>query len=177
MSFMRNEDGELITQIPKNYSDGITKQAFKDQTDINKIIKKAAVHGSLSHLQKYPEAVYGEFDGEMDLLTANDRIQKATAIFDELPAEVRREFNNNALAFVKFAGDPENNGKLRDLLPAIAKPGSYFPNPVQRGGQGAGEATTPGEVLVGDAGSPPPAESPIDAAPVAADGDSSGTEA
>ena len=81
------------------YDDGRTKQSFKDQCDINKIIKKAARHGSLAHLQKYPEAVYGEFDGEFDLMTAHSRIAKAEQIFTELPSELRNEFGNNALEF------------------------------------------------------------------------------
>lgn len=149
---------EITETGKKDYSDGRTKQAFRDQCDINKILKKAAKVGSLAHLQKYPEAVYGEFDGEFDLLTAHERIAKANGIFDELPSEIRREFDNDALKFVQFAGDPENNDKLRDLLPALAKPGDYFPNPVQRGGVGAGAATAPEEP--GEAtGSPPPVAS------------------
>ena len=48
---------------PRDYSDGRTKQAFKDQCDINKILKKASVTGSIAHLQKYPELIYGEFNG------------------------------------------------------------------------------------------------------------------
>jgi hypothetical protein len=129
---------------PRDYSDGRTKQAYKDQCDINKILKKAQVKGGLSHVQKYPEAVYGEFDGEMDLLTAHERIGKANAIFSELPAEVRREFNNNALEFVQYAGSL-SPGELVEKIPAIAEPGDYFPNPVKRGGQGAGAATAPSE--------------------------------
>lgn len=121
--------------------DNRTKQAYKDTTDINKILKKAATGQSLAHLYKYPEATYGEFNGEFDLMTAFEKIEKGNQIFAELPSEVRREFNNDALSFLKFAGDPKNNGKLAELLPAIAKPGDHFPNPVKAGGLGAGMAT------------------------------------
>lgn len=117
---------------PRIYKDGRTKQSFKDSCDINKILKKAQQAGSLAHLLKYPEAVYGEFDGEMDLLTANARIARANEIFNELPSEVRNEFNNDALSFVTYAADPANNSRLAELLPAIAEPGAYFPNPVKR---------------------------------------------
>jgi hypothetical protein len=128
---------------PKDYSDGRTKQAFKDSCDINKILKKAQKQGTLSHLLKYPEAVYGEFDGEMDLLTAHGRIERAQQIFDDLPSEIRSEFKGNALEYVKYVNDPANKGRLAELLPQIAEPGSFFPNPAQRGGQGAGAATAP----------------------------------
>ena len=36
----------------KVYDDGRTKQSFKDQCDINKILKKAMRTGSIAHLQK-----------------------------------------------------------------------------------------------------------------------------
>lgn len=135
--FRKSKDKKVIeTEIR-------TKQSFKESTDINKILKKAQTAGSISHLIKYPEGVYGEFDGEFSLLDATEKIAKARGIFDELPSEIRKDFNNNALEFVRFAGDPANNGKLRELLPAIAEPGAYFPNPVQRGGVGAGAATAP----------------------------------
>ena len=133
----------MIKREPLNYDDGRTKQAFKDQCDINKMLKKAQQKGSLAHIQKYPELAYGEFDGEFDLLTAHKRINRANEIFGELPSEIRSEFNNNALKFVTWAANPDNNSRLAELLPAIAEPGTYFPNPVQRGGKGAGAATSP----------------------------------
>lgn len=138
---------------PRDYTDGRTKQAFRDECDINKILKKAQRTGSIAHLQKYPEAIYGEFDGEFDLLTAQNKLIKANQIFDELPSEVRREFGNDALAFVKFAGDPKND--IRELIPAIAKPGDYFPNPVHRGAGGAGAATPEAAPVAAQPASPP----------------------
>ena len=157
----RDKDGnptEWYDQIPDvEFQPTMTKQAFKDQTDINKMLKKAQTAGSLAHLQKYPEAIYGQFLGtDFDLLTAHNQIEKANQIFADLPSEVRNEFGNNAISFVKFAGDPANNSKLRELFPAIAAPGSYFPNPVQRGGQGAGAATAPASAPV----DPPPEPAP-----------------
>lgn len=124
------------------YDDGMTKQSFKDQCDINKILKKAQRTGSLAHVQKYPEAVYGEFTG-VDLLGAHEQNERARAIFEDLPSEVRKDFNNNHFDFIAFASDPKNVGKLVEILPAIAEPGRYFPNPVQRFGNAAAAATAP----------------------------------
>lgn len=166
-----NRDSLLKLRPNPKYDDGRTKQAFKDSTDINKLLSKAQTQGSLSHLMKYPEPVYGQFDGEFDLLTATEKISKAGEIFADLPSEIRREFGNNALAFVNFAGDPANNDKLRDLLPALAKPGSYFPNPIHRGGVGAGAATAP--VANNESGTPPPTPAPAGAD----DAGASGTDA
>lgn len=148
------ENGERY--IP-TFEDGRTKQAFKDQCDINKMLKSAQKTGSIAHLQKYPELVYGEFSG-VDLLGAYEQLERANQIFADLPSEVRNEFDNNAIKFVEFAGNPENNSRLAELLPAIAEPGAYFPNPVERFGQGAGAATAPAEVVPEAPGAPVPAD-------------------
>ncbi len=149
-----------MSMIPieeKDYSDGRTKQAFADSCDINKILKKAQKAGGLSHALKYDEAIYGEFTG-VDLLGHYQQLERAQAIFDDLPSEVRSEFNNDALKFAGFASDPANIGRLNDLLPAIAEPGPYFPNPVKR-------TEEPPAAPVVDA-APPPADPP-GVAPVA----------
>ena len=98
MSKYYRDNGEVYTPV---YADGRTKQAFKDSTDINKMLAKAQRSGSISHLLKYDKAVYGEFEG-FDLLTAHTRVQKAQRIFNDLPSEVRREFQGDAFAFAAF---------------------------------------------------------------------------
>ena len=159
------------------YGEGRTKQAFKDQCDINKIIKKAQKAGSLAHVQKYPEAVYGEFDG-YDLLEAYGKLERAKEIFAELPSEVRNEFSNDALAFAGFASNPVNSSRLAELLPAIAEPERYFPNPVNAGKAGAGEATPKDTAAKAkQEAEPPPGQAANDeqAAPEAASEPSSST--
>lgn len=116
---------------PRDYSDGRTKQAFKDSCDVNKIIAKAQKAGTMSHLLKYPEATYGEFEN-IDLLTAHEKVEKAKVIFSELPSEVRREFGNNPFHFAEFAAKPANRGRLGEILPALSRPTPMFPNPVNR---------------------------------------------
>jgi phage internal scaffolding protein len=111
-------------QQPKNY-DNMTKQSFKDATDVNKILAKHSITGSLSHLEKY-EGTYGDFS-DFDFLEAQNQIARGKQIFEELPAEVRREFGNNPGAFFEFANDPANVGKLEKVLPKIAERGNFFP--------------------------------------------------
>jgi hypothetical protein len=162
MSRFYRENGDRYVPV---YDDGRTKQSFKDECDINKLLKKAAVKGGLAHIQKYPEATYGEFDPAMDLFVARERIAKAEEIFMDLPAEVRREFNNDAVAFIQH-GQNVGLEKLIEEIPQIAEPGNYFPNPAQRGGQGAGAATAPADPAAAPeppAEAPPPAPSPEEA--------------
>ncbi len=139
---------------PRKYKDGRTKQAFKDSTDINKILKKAQKTGSLSHALKYTESSYGEFTG-VDLLGAFEQINRAQAIFDDLPSEVRTEFGNDALKFAGYASDPANIGRLPELLPAIAAPGIQLPNPISRSVSAPEPIVDPVPVVPVVAGSPP----------------------
>lgn len=111
----------MLPIVPPDYSDGRTKQSFKDSCDINKILAKAQVAGSLSHFQKHG-AFYGDF-ADFDFLDAQVRLARGKEIFAELPSEVRREFDQDPAKFFAFANDPANAGKLVDLIPGIAKPG------------------------------------------------------
>lgn len=108
------------------YEDGRTKQSFKDSTDINKLLAKAARGESISHLAKHG-AVYSDFSDIDDLLHAHSRLQKGREIFDDLPGEIKREFNQDAGAFFKFVNDPQNQDKLSDVLPALAQRGTQLP--------------------------------------------------
>lgn len=111
----------MFPKVKLDYSDGRTKQSFKDSTDINKILAKAEKAGTLSHLEKY-EAEYGDFS-DFDFMTAQLQLAKGKSIFDELPAEIRREFNQNPAEFFEFVNDPANAGELKKKLPELAAPG------------------------------------------------------
>ncbi len=106
---------------PKVYDDGRTKQSFKNSTDINKILHKAQKTGVISHLAKH-EAFYGEFEA-FDFTEAQNTLARADTMFAELPHEVRSEFEQSPQKFFDFVNDPENQGNLAELLPALAAPG------------------------------------------------------
>lgn len=120
------EDG---TEVQVLYGDGRTKQAFKAQCDINNIVKKAQREGTLSHLAKLG-GEYGDFSDVPSLLDAHARLQRGEQIYRELPSELRREFPDQ-FAFFSFVTDPQNSGRLSELLPALAKPGSQRPDVVR----------------------------------------------
>ena len=105
MSKYYADNGEFYTP---EYKDGRTKQSFKDSTDINKILVKARKTGTISHLQKWG-GEYGDFTEIPTLLEAENQLIRAREIFDELPAEVRREFDQDAGKFFDFANDPKNS--------------------------------------------------------------------
>lgn len=157
MQFLKHGVPETL-----EYDDGMTKQEFKDDADINKIIARFGVQGAATHLQKHGFE-YGDF-AEFDFLEAQMRLARGKEIFAELPGEVRREFNQSPAEFFAFVNDPENVDRLPDLLPDLAQPGNY--NLDMRSSTPPGATTEPQS---GDVGGPAP-ESP-------APGDSGGEAA
>lgn len=138
--FMKHQEREH-----RVFDDGRTKQSFADETDINKILAKYQVTGSISHLSKF-KGTYGEFE-EFDFHESQLRLAKGTEIFEALPSEVRREFDQDPGKFFAFVNNVDNKEDLERLLPGIAKPGDFFPdaNPATEPGSLAGEG-----VLVAD---------------------------
>jgi len=109
------------TTQPTEYKDGRTKQSFKDETDINKIMMRAEKTGTISHLNKH-QGSYSDF-AEFDYFENLQKLTRGREIFDDLPAEVRNEFANSPSDFFKYVNDPANKDRLETLLPALAAPG------------------------------------------------------
>lgn len=107
------------------YEDGRTKQAFKDECDIHKIIARASKVGTLSHLERHG-AFYADFSG-FDFTEAQLTLARGKTIFEQLPAEVRREFKHDPAQFFEFVNAPENVDRLHEVLPALARPGTQLP--------------------------------------------------
>jgi phage internal scaffolding protein len=110
------------TKQPDDYSDGRTKQSFKDETDVNNIIAKHTRMGTLSHLEQFG-GQYGDFS-DFDFQEAQNQIAKANSMFEQLPANLRKEFKNDPAAFLEFVNDEENRDRLDEVMPELAKPGS-----------------------------------------------------
>jgi len=113
-----DKDGRLIQPT---YEDGRTKQSFKDETDITKMLHRAQKAGTLSHLQKF-EGRYGDF-ADFDFFEATLQLTKGREVFDALPSELRREFNQSPAQFFAYVNDPANADKLAQKLPMLAMPG------------------------------------------------------
>ncbi len=121
----KNREQLLKLVEPPEYKDGRTKQCFKDDCDINKIMTRFEVTGTISHLAKW-EGVYADFS-DFDFQMQTQQLTRGREIFDELPAEVRKEFGQSPAAFFKYVNDPANADDLRKKLPALAKPGQQLP--------------------------------------------------
>ncbi len=117
-----DKNGYLVQ--PDSSKDGRTKQAFKDECDISKIMSRAQRSGTISHIAKY-EGVYGDFAG-YDFHTEINKLTKGREIFDALPGEIRREFGQNLQAFFDYVNATDNVGDLLKKLPQLAAPGQQL---------------------------------------------------
>jgi len=114
-----DSDGRLLQPGP--YTDGRTKQSFRDETDIDKILMRAQKAGTLSHLEKH-EGSYSDF-ADFDFFESQIQLTKGREVFDDLPSELRNEFHQSPAAFFAFVNDPANAERLVEILPGLAMPG------------------------------------------------------
>lgn len=92
----------------------LTKQAMKEDTDINNIMKKYAKTGIMTHLAKH-QGSYGDFTGVRDYHTALNKMIEADKSFASLPSGVRSKFNNDAGKFMDFVHDPANAEEMVEM--------------------------------------------------------------
>lgn len=94
-----------------------TKQSFKDDCDINLIVKRHASTGLWSHLTgRVP--MYGDFSQAQELQDAITTVNAAENDFLELPAAVRRLCANDPVTFYQMMG----NEKAVEQLAAAGLP-------------------------------------------------------
>lgn len=111
-------DGTLINfQTGELYNPpSMTKQEFKDQCDINKIIKEFTITGQITHISaKAAQGAFIDLPGELDYQTSLNVMIKAEEAFLALPAKIRDRFGNDPAEFLAFASDPKNGDELIEL--------------------------------------------------------------
>lgn len=90
------------------------KQAFKDQCDINAIMRRYERTGIVEHAKRYAGS-YGDFTGAADYQEALQRVAEADEAFMSLPASIRKRFNNSPGEYFDFATDPANRDELIEM--------------------------------------------------------------
>ena len=99
----------------------MTQQHFKEQCDINRIldaykVKARAMGVSVAELMpKLGSEQFLDVSNLDDYLTSQNRIAQVNQMFEALPAEVRRSYNDNPANFVAALGDSRNYRKFADL--------------------------------------------------------------
>lgn len=91
----------------------LTEQAHQKETDINHIISKYDKTGLIDHVSKF-EGSFGDLTGD-DFKTMMDKVTNANSMFEQLPASIRKEFNNNPEHLLRFMENPDNRQRAIEL--------------------------------------------------------------
>lgn len=128
-TLVRSAHSPRIRVTSDPVGESMTVQSFKDECDINKIMARYVKTGVITHLNpaepRYGFAPAGDFLGAMSLVT------QAQQSFDELPAEVRRKFDNDPGKFLDFIDDPANEAELAEM--GLTVPDEGFSVPAEQG--------------------------------------------
>jgi len=111
ITYDRDKNSALATI--KFSKSSLTKQSFRDECDINNILRKFNVTGQLPVGSVQPQ--YGDFSGITDYQSALNAVMAAQDSFLELPAKVRAKFQNDPALFVEFASDEANKDEMKAL--------------------------------------------------------------
>lgn len=108
--------------------ESMTHQEFKDECDINFLMKRYMKTGVLDHVNKY-QGQYGDFIGAESYLEARLKIQEANEAFETLPSDLRYQFANDPAQFLDFVQNPDNVDKLVEMGLATKQDGVVNPSP------------------------------------------------
>lgn len=106
----------------------LTDQQYKDECDVNNIIKKYLQTGSVTHVRNAKEGVYADLTNLPSYHEAMGVVAKANEAFAEIPAAIRNRFNHNPQKLIDFLADPKNKDEAIKLglkmppKPAITDP-------------------------------------------------------
>jgi len=105
----------------------MTRQEMAEECDINAIMKRYEKTGMIP-VDSHGVPQYLDLTMTPDnLMQAMDLMIEAEASFMLLPAETRKEFDNDAMRFVEFASNPDNVERMRTW--GLAAPAPKDPEP------------------------------------------------
>lgn len=89
------------------------KQSFKDECDINKILDRYHKTGVIDFVNRN-EARYGEASS-IDFQTSMQIVADGNSMFEEMPAHLRKRFNNDPYEFLRFIENDQNRDEAIKL--------------------------------------------------------------
>jgi phage internal scaffolding protein len=106
-------DEHSLSHATHNHEPSLTEGSHSHECDINNIVKRYAAGHIVPTVTNPPE--YGDFTQTDDFRTALHQVRQAQAHFDALPAELRREFDNDPGNLLGFLADPANRQRAVEL--------------------------------------------------------------
>lgn len=108
-------DAELgaLTAVDVSVEPDLTVQSFKDDCDINVIVRRFGVTGVLPGAKTPP--FYGDFSNVMSYQEAMNALLDADEAFMQLPSATRRRFDNDPGQLIAFLSDEANRDEAVKL--------------------------------------------------------------
>ncbi len=92
----------------------LAKQSFREECDINTIMKKYEKTGLIEHLNRH-QGDYGNFIGYEAYHESLNKLLAAQEAFASIPSSIRRKFGNDPAEFLEFAQNPENLDQMIEM--------------------------------------------------------------
>ena len=90
------------------------QQQFKNECDINYIVKRFLQTGQFVNMRRPEEYTFGDFTG-LDYRSALDFVRSANEQFNTLDSHIRERFANNPYNLLQFLENPANREEAERL--------------------------------------------------------------
>ena len=143
MSFQTNYSPTLKVTAPIETGQTLTQQHFRDECDVNRIMKQWIATGTIEHIAR-TEGVYGDFTNVGDYQDAQNRIVEAKINFLALPLPIRKRMNHDPEKLIAFLSDEDNHDEAVELG-ILAPPAEAHPDQVEPDSGGNPDPAPPAE--------------------------------
>lgn len=99
----------------------LTRQSFRDEADINKIIARFEKTGMTESLNSR-EPFYGDVSELVDYHACLNIVHEAQGLFNQMSAEIRNRFDNDPRKMIEFLDNPANLEEAISLGMAVRRP-------------------------------------------------------
>lgn len=110
----KRENGNLRVQLV-NEEPSRTQQQFRDECDINNIMKQYKATGSITHVNNRNQGVYADLVNLPDYKEQLENVIAARQLFNDLPAALRKRFSNDPQELIDFLSDSNNRDEAIKL--------------------------------------------------------------
>lgn len=100
--------------------ESLTKQSFKDEVDVNKIVERVLKTGDVSSLNG-KEPIFGDVSTVPDFQRSMNIVSSMENNFSSLDAKIRERFDNDPFKLVVFLNDEKNRSEAEALGLVVKK--------------------------------------------------------
>jgi phage internal scaffolding protein len=90
---------------------GLAQQHFKDECDVNRILSKYQKTGLIDHVNRF-QGDYADLSAVPDFQESLNAVIDAQEAFMTLPSSIRKQFDNDPVAFLDFVHNPDNKDEM-----------------------------------------------------------------